>query len=203
MDDGKDVVYESVEDDKLINILTIGECRGLRVTEISDLLSNDLKRLEMKKSNVKNHCLNSGSKKKKKKSITPVKKAYIVNDDEECERGEEIKNVAYSSLLSGIEEEVEMIRNKTDEGEKMDGIDFKLSYENGDKTSITKSVIEVGSCIFNLRRRLKQGYAMSPWLFDIFFYTMVRQENEGIMGRGVRLEEVSNSIKYYMQRMQY
>ena len=61
----------------------------------------------------------------------------------------------------------------------------------------------VGSCIFNLRRRLKQGYAMSPWLFDIFFYTMVRQENEGIMGRGVRLEEVSNSIKYYMQRMQY
>ena len=38
---------------------------------------------------------------------------------------------------------------------------------------------------FDLRKGLRQGCVMSPWLFNIYFDRVVREVNEKAMGKGV------------------
>ena len=56
----------------------------------------------------------------------------------------------------------------------------------------SKAYVRLGSRVgqyFEVRKALKQGCVMCPWLFNIFFDRVVRQVNERSTGRGVKLRD--------------
>ena len=72
------------------------------------------------------------------------------------------------------------------------GVDGYLIRSMSSLYNGSRACVRLGSRlgeIFEVRRGLRQGCVMSPWLFNIYFDKVVRQVNERAMGKGVKLRD--------------
>ena len=89
------------------------------------------------------------------------------------------------------------------------GVDGYLIRNMSSLYNEIRSCVRLSSIVgkhFEVKRGLRQGCVMSPWVFNIFFDKVVRQMNEKAMGKGVKLREENGEgweiSTYYMQMIQ-
>ena len=92
------------------------------------------------------------------------------------------------------------------------GVDEYLIRSMNSLYNESRACVRLGSIVgehFEVRRGLRQGCVMSPWLFNIFFFfdKVVRPVNERTMEKGVRLRGrmggVEELSKHCLQMTQF